>query len=319
MEFSYDSPLNGIKVWNKPIFDTHIHIWKPDHYKLFVKWANIYYGKKMSNFYCLGMAEPKVKKEIPEIFAQNIVFAYYMDVKAFVKFDIKKLLEEIDIARKHEYPMLKIWFAPRMIDYGKGENGYRINDQRFDKIFEKIEDYRFKVIIHVADPDLWFNNKYYPDRHGTKKSRINDFCDIMDKFSKIQFISAHLGCWPENLTKLGDMLEKYPQLYYDTGSTRWLIRELGKNVTESNEWFTKYSKRILFGSDLSVTEKVNPEYFATRYWSHKIFWETSQIGTVLPFRDADNPFGTKINGLNLNKNVLEDIYFKNAKQIFGLN
>ncbi|MHA1967009.1 MAG: hypothetical protein ACW964_04320 [Candidatus Hodarchaeales archaeon] len=39
-------------------------------------------------------------------------------------------------------------------------------------------------------------------------------------------------------------------MYADTTSTPWMIRELGKDVKESNEWFEKYQDRILFVSDL---------------------------------------------------------------------
>ena len=169
MEYSKLSPQEGVPRWENPIFDAHIHVWKPEKkenynpnfsWKLFLKWVNLYYGKSDSeyyeDYYCLGMMEPELKKEYEEIYARNIVFAYYLSTKAFGTFDTKKLIEEIDEAHTNEYPMIKIWQAPRMIDYIKDmKPGYRINDSRFDKIYERIEDYGFKVIIHVSDPDLW--------------------------------------------------------------------------------------------------------------------------------------------------------------------
>jgi hypothetical protein len=138
-------------------------------------------------------------------------------------------------------------------------------------------------------------------------------------------ISAHLGCLPENLTRLGELLDKYPKLFVDTASTRWMIRELGKDVKKSKEWFDKNQDRILFGSDLGNFEfnlkfflrKQCREYFwGSRYWSQRLFWETSHQAP-LPFKDKDNSNWTNINGLHLSKSTLEKMYFKNAMNLLS--
>ena len=331
MEYLYATPLNGVTPWEKPVFDSHVHIWKPEKkdgynpnfsWKLFIEWVNLYYGKDASDFYCLGMMEPALKKAYTEEYAQNIVFAYYMGTKAFGTFDIKRLLEQVDEAQQYEYPMLKIWLAPRMIDFIKEmKPGFRINDSRFNKVYEKIEDYGFKVIIHVSDPDNWYWYKYQEkEKYGTKEGRLEDFCDIMSRYPKIDWISAHLGCLPENLPKLEKMFEDFPRLYVDTGSTRWMIRELGKHPKQTKEWFKKYigKGKILFGSDISVAERFNPEYITTRFWSHKVFWETNSVSPELPFTDSDSPFGVKIHGLDLDESTLEKFYYKNAFKLFNI-
>ena len=97
-----------------------------------------------------------------------------------------------------------------------------------------------------------------------------------------------------------------------------MIRELGKNLEDSREFILNHSDRILFATDLSVGWGDRTDnYCASRYWSQRIFWETDVKGIELPFDDTDNPNPpTLINGLNLPVPILQNIYWKNALEIF---
>ncbi|MHA2030326.1 MAG: hypothetical protein ACW99Q_13090, partial [Candidatus Kariarchaeaceae archaeon] len=102
----------------------------------------------------------------------------------------------------------------------------------------------------------------------------------------------------------------------------WMIRELGKNISETTEFITRHQDRIIFGTDLHVgtdlhanAEPVEPNYFATRFWSHRTFWETS-TSTTLPFDDPDAPFGVTFTGLALPQEILEKMYYHNFMRLF---
>jgi len=147
---------------------------------------------------------------------------------------------------------------------------------------------------------------------------MEDFFDVLLRHPKLSMISAHLGCWPENLPYLGNKLDQFANFYLDTSSTRWMIRELGKNPEKSVKWLQKYADRLLFGCDISIIKDFAPiEYWATRYWSQKLFWETNSQAP-LAFPDADNPFGTIINGINLSQATLEQMYYKTAFNLFNI-
>ena len=192
-------------------------------------------------------------------------------------------------------------------------------------VYAAIEDEGFPTLIHVADPDIWYMNRYTNvQKYGTKEDRLHDFEDLMKEFPKVRWISAHFGCLPEDLQKLGSMLHTYPNLFVDTGSTKWMVRELGKHVEETRAFVTKYQDRILWGSDIAnrsslsmVHSKKNREqYWYSRFWSHRLFWETP-YESDLAFNDSDNPAGTRIHGLNLPKEVLRKIYFLNAQKLLN--
>ena len=80
---------------------------------------------------------------------------------------------------------------------------------------------------------------------------------------------------PENLPLLAALLDSYANLYVDTASTKWIIIELGRDPGEAREFMIKYQKRILFASDLSLGwDDTAEDYYATRYWAQRLFWET---------------------------------------------
>ncbi len=274
----------------------------------------------------MGIGDQGLKKKLESKGIENIVFCDYLSSYDFLKFKVHKLREQIDKAHENEISIVKIFVGPRFQFFTRNKKPFRINDDRLDSVYSHIEDYEMTVIIHVADPDISYMNRYKnSQKYRSKKDRINDFSDVLERFPRITVISAHLGCLPENLIRLGELLDEHSRLYVDTASTRWMIRELGKDVTQSKEWFEKYQDRILFGSDLGnfefnlkffFSKRRREYYWSSRYWSQRLFWETSHQAP-LPFKDKDNPEGTKINGLHLSKSTLEKMYFQNALKIFG--
>ena len=306
---------------NFQLFDSHVHLWRMKYVHDFVN-----YMESIGITHILVMANPKLKPKLErENFNMKIEFCRYLSTGAFSKFDTKKLEEQINEAQKFEIKVIKLFFAPR--NYSRRKCPFRINDLRLGSVYSLLEDYNMKIIVHLADPDIWYQkNQDKLWKFGTKELRINDFSHVLETYPKLRVISAHFGCLPENLPRLGELFDKFPQLYVDTASTRWVIRELGKNKEEAKSWIDNYHDRILFGSDMANLW-IDPRFFFSlkrrkahwnsRYMSQKLFWETSEIRSLL-FKDYDNPNGTIIYGLNLPKKYLENIYFKNALKFFEI-
>ena len=96
-----------------------------------------------------------------------------------------------------------------------------------------------------------------------------------------------------------------------------MARELSKDTEKAREFMLRCSDRVLFGTDVSSSEK-DRDYFSGRYVAQRILWETSERDTPLPFPDADtkDTGGTLINGLNLPQAVLKKLYWENAKRLY---
>ncbi|MHA2424947.1 MAG: amidohydrolase family protein, partial [Candidatus Thorarchaeota archaeon] len=143
--------------------------------------------------------------------------------------------------------------------------------------------------------------------------------EVISRHPKLTFQIPHFGAQPEihRLPNLARWMEAYPNVILDTASSRWMARELSKDVKKAYEFMKRYSDRVLFGTDLS-TNRGDLNYFSGRYIAQRILWETKEEGTPLPFLDADtkDSGGTFINGLDLPQSVLRKLYWENAKRIY---
>ena len=79
---------------------------------------------------------------------------------------------------------------------------------------------------HVGDPDTWYSGKYDPAKFGTRDEHYAMWESALSQFRDRPWIGAHLGGNPENLLRLQDLLDRYPNLYLDMSATRWMVREV---------------------------------------------------------------------------------------------
>ena len=316
LKFNIQDPLAGLLSLETRIWDAHVHIWDADAFNDLAKWGNTY---GVSRF--MGIATPDVKKVLEQNGkASKIVFAFYLPMEAFANHNSDTLLSAVGEAHRLNYKMCKMWFGPRFLDYYQSKQKFSISDPIFDPVFSQIEDYELPIDIHAADPDYWYETVYLDkERYRTKNQAIDEFTTVLERHPSLKAVSIHFGSLPEDLDKLSVLLRRFPNVSIDTASTKWMIRELGKNPDKLKEFLIEFQKRILFATDLSVgwTDR-DDNYFATRYWSQRLFWETNVKNVELPFPDDDNPNPpTYINGLNLSPKFLEDLYWNNAERFFS--
>lgn len=205
--------------------------------------------------------------------------------------------------------ILKIWSSPRLrelipdgaTDLWEVDSPWRV------KACELGERLGMMYMIHIGDPDTWFAAKYTdPVKYGTKRSQYESFERMLDRFTS-PWIAAHMGGWPEDLSFLDGMLSRHDNLYLDTSATKWMIRELSKHPRDEFAAFLyKWSGRVLFGSDVVVTDDhlqpakatTSPmadlasspesafELYASRYFALRTFFETDYEGES-PISDPD--------------------------------
>ncbi|MHA2246570.1 MAG: amidohydrolase family protein [Candidatus Hodarchaeales archaeon] len=319
MKFDINDPLVGLSPLSTDICDSHVHIWNADEFNELEKWGHRYGVKQF-----MGIAQPEVKKALEQNGKDSkIIFAFYLPMQAFAEKKPKEIIKAVDEAHSLNYAATKVWFGPRYLDFYNTEKAVSISDPIFEPVFARIEDYNLPIDIHVADPDIWYTTKYQDTkRYRTKTQAINEFKTMLERHPSLKVISVHFGCLPEiqNLTQLEEIFKRFPNFYVDTASTKWMIRELGKDFRRIRDFILRYQDKILFATDLSVGWSDHPEdYIPTRYWAQRLFWETNVQKVELPFSDEDNPNPpTFINGLNLPQSVLNRIYWQNAQDFFNL-
>ncbi|WP_455464316.1 amidohydrolase family protein [Candidatus Hodarchaeum mangrovi] len=319
MKFDLENPLLFLKSSENPIWDSHVHIWSADAFSELERWGEVYGVKKF-----MGIASPEIKKNLErEEKADKIKFGYYLPINAFAEHNTKVLLTAVEEAHTLGYSIAKMWFGPRFLDYTNAKQPFSIDSSSFEPVFALLEDLNIPIDCHVADPDIWYEKKYLDEKYRSKKRAISEFANVLSLHSKLKVISVHFGSLPEpnNHSFLGELLDKFPNLMIDTASTKWIVRELGRDLESSWEFILKYQDRILFATDLSVgwSNQDRPiDYIPTRYWTQRLFWETNYQQVKLPFSDEDNQNSqTLINGLNIPEKINEKIYWKNAQKFFN--
>ncbi len=139
----------------------------------------------------------------------------------------------------------------------------KIDDPRFDAMWEACGSLGMPVAIHVSDPEAFFlpidrfnerfeelNNhpdwSFYGGDFPSNRELLEARNRVLVRHPKTQFIVLHVGNDAENLPYVGDCMDRLPNMYVELGAR---IGELGRQPRMARKFFEKYQDRILFGTD----------------------------------------------------------------------
>ncbi|MEN8788278.1 MAG: amidohydrolase family protein [Flavobacteriaceae bacterium] len=189
-----------------------------------------------------------------------------------------------------------------------------VDDPRLDPVWSKCGELGIPVLIHSADPrsfwdpmdssnERWLELKTRPRRKRSDtdpapwEQIIKEQHNIFRKHPGTKFINAHMGWFANNLGRLAELMEEFPNMYVGIGA---VIAELGRQPREARSFIIEYQDRVLFGKDAW-----NPSEFPTYF-------------RVLETDDEYFPYYKKYHafwsmyGLDLPDEVLRKVYYKNA-------
>lgn len=197
----------------------------------------------------------------------------------------------------------------------------KIDDPRWDPIWQACGELGLPILIHIADPAAFFlpideKNERWEELHRRpewsffgpqfpkREELLAAFNRVVAKHPKTIFISAHVANNAEDLQEVSGWLDRYPNLYVEIASR---IAELGRQPYTARKFFLKYSDRILFGTDGPW-----PEERMHYYWRFLETWDE-----YFPYSEKDFPPQGfwNIYGLGLPDEVLKKVYHENAARI----
>ena len=218
-------------------------------------------------------------------------------------------------------------------DGGASGKLVRVDDARFDPMWETCGRLGLPVAIHVGDPEAFFlpidrfNERYeelnaHPDWsfHGKDFPAFKEILEARDRVfarhPKTTFVALHVGHWAENLAAVGEMLDKFPNVHVEIGAR---IGELGRQPRTAARFFDRYQDRILFGTDAVPLGIETPQqvFGEDLYRIYYRFLETED--EYFDYAPAPVPpqGRWRIYGLGLGESILRKVYSQNAERVLG--
>jgi len=210
----------------------------------------------------------------------------------------------------------------------------KIDDARFDPMWEACGSLHMPVGIHVSDPVAFFRPT---DRFNERYEELNNHPDwsfhgqgfpsnaellaardrVFARHPKTEFIALHVGNFAENLASVSASLDRFPNMTVDIAAR---VGELGRQPRAARAFFDKYQDRILFGTDAMPHRDEYPQQlFCDRlYEIYFRFLETDD--EYFGYAPAKTPPQGRweISGINLPDSILKKVYYENAARLLQL-
>ena len=197
---------------------------------------------------------------------------------------------------------LKVFKDLGMFDRKTDGSRLHVDDPELDPVWEKCAQLNVPVLIHIAEPQAFFdpldyNNErwlelaLYTDRRHQTGVRFEELMternNMVKKHPRTKYILAHFGWHANDLARAGRLLDENPNVYYDVAA---VLYDFGRQPRAAHEFFIKYQDRILFGKDSYQPDEypyywrvfeTNDEYF-DYYRDYHAFWKLYGIGLPDP-------------------------------------
>ena len=211
-----------------------------------------------------------------------------------------------------------IWGAP------KG-SGLHPDDPRLDSLYDQCARLGMPINMHVSDP-IWS----YEPMDNTNDGLMNCYTwritlgpgvlghdqliasleRAVTKHPKTTFIACHIANLEYDLTRLGGMLDRSPNLYVDLGAR---FAEMSPIARFASQFIGQYPDRVLYGTDMHYCRAMFRATFRILETLDEHFyeWDPELQSTTGAFA-----YHWPLYGLGLQDDVLEKVYGANARKVF---
>jgi len=194
--------------------------------------------------------------------------------------------------------------------------GIHPDDPRADAIWEKAAELHMPVSLHVADP-IWMYQAMDKHNDGLMNAyqwrldnqpnivKLTGMVDILEhtagRHRKTTFVACHFANLDYDLTHLGEVFDRNPNLYADI-SARYA--ETAPIPRFAAQFYAKYANRLVYGTDMGYDTNMYRITFRILESQDEHFYEFEQFGYHWP-----------LYGLGLNDEILKRVYRDTAAKV----
>jgi uncharacterized protein len=210
-------------------------------------------------------------------------------------------------------------------DKGKGLRSGKSNapgmhpdDARMDSLWEKCGELGMPISLHVADP-IWMYQKMDKTNDGLMNAYewrldnqpgivgLSGMIDIFERtlarHRNTTFVACHFMNLDYDLARLGEVLERNPNLYADI-SARYA--ETAPIPRFASQFYAKHADRLVYGTDMGFDKPMYQVTFRILESLDEHFYETEQFG-----------YHWALNGFGLSDGILRQVYRENAAKLLA--
>jgi predicted TIM-barrel fold metal-dependent hydrolase len=213
-----------------------------------------------------------------------------------------------------------IWGAP------KG-SGLHPDDARMDPLYDQCARLGMPINMHVSDP-IWAYEPMDNTNDGLMNCyrwRItvgpgvlghNELIECLERavarHPRTTFIACHIANLEYDLMRLGQMLDRNPNLYVDVAAR---FAEMSPIARFAGQFIQRYSDRVLYGTDMAYTRPMFRITFRILESQDEHFygWEMGLDGASGGFS-----YHWPLYGLGLPDEILKKVYGDNARKVFKM-
>src|ERR1700722_3655257 len=197
-------------------------------------------------------------------------------------------------------------------------SGPHPDDPRMDSLFQKCAELGMPISLHVSDP-IWtylpmneHNDGYMTAFHWRLDDKpgllghdglLESLERTLKKHSGTTFIACHLANLDYDLTRLGQMMDRNPNLYADFAAR---MSEISTIPRFANQFFQQYQDRLVYGTDFTYAPGELRSTFRTLETLDEHYYNEKYSDYLWP-----------LYGLGIPDAVLKKIYRENALRIYA--
>lgn len=231
---------------------------------------------------------------------------------------------------------VKIWKNIGMTVRDRDGKFIMADDPKLEKVINFIKSKNLPIAGHLGEPrNCWLpldqmtvtsdssyfarNPQYHMFLHPeypTYEDQINARDNLLKKNPDLQFIGCHLGSLEWNVDSLASRFDRFPNMVADISARICHLEfQSVKEREKVRNFCIKYQDRLLYGTDVGYHGSKDPESFKkNQHETWLLDWKFLTSDDEMTVRQ----FRTKFTGLKLPKEVVDKIYYANAKKWYKL-
>ncbi|MBQ4510773.1 MAG: hypothetical protein II984_08620 [Clostridia bacterium] len=239
-----------------------------------------------------------------------------------IEIPIDNMTENMDAVTQYK-ELMEIGFdGIKMLEGKPTEHkriGKNLNHPSLNKLYKEMEKDGAHLIMHVNDPDEFWDLKRAPQwaidcgwtytdgTYAPYEQIHKQTLKILEDHPNLLLTIAHFFFCSKEPEILEKLFEKYPNFCVDLTPGGEMYVEFEKNYDYYKSFFNKYSDRLIFGTDRS--------YMGDKKYADWLFnVVTTFLGTDKEVVSFDNK---ALKGLGLAQDKIDNIFFANFEKRVG--